>query len=290
MNVKLIVEAVVAVIIALAVVTPIVSGLGEEVHSVSYNTGEKYALVVEDHEIDNIVITMDPANGKYMINGVVRDVPAESTTYVLSDKFSLRYNGNQIYGLFENTSPIIQTTEEVALSIEDGAATISYGGNTYNQGAVEFLFYPNEDGEYGCFSAGEVNVNSSEAAYALLGPQYATGDYNMPYIISKVVDGQQEMIVGKYNANGTITALSASTLNFTYDVIDDFHAEYNISNISFTISGSDYTKAVIIFTPIEYSYLSDNDAITSTLVGLIPVLLVVGIIVLVVYGSVLRRD
>lgn len=291
---------IVAVILTMLVAVPLINDASDSIYSVNQNTTQNFAAINTD-SVDSF--TVEIVNNKYLINGNEFIPPSTTADYrpmVISDKFLLMMNITSsptvsMQLAFEGgTGPNI-----TKLTLENGIWTWSTSSTSGTITGTTFLIYPDKNGTWGYFNSTPVNVSNDGYCYSMYyGPVWYTPESGSQQtygvaLVQKISKSANEGIlqIGKatdsnYANNSTITRTASITENNGYFTVAPG------SSVTATSDGNSYSRSVshIFFAPIEYTYVSETQDITKTLLEIVPVILIASILIWIGYAIMANRD
>lgn len=282
MNTKNIMTAIVGVIVLMGVVIPLVSSLSDDIHAVEYNTGYKYMAV---NEID-AAITYTVEDGTVLYNGEPMEgftPDDQSTPVILADGFILVYDFSGLNDLVYHSSNAAPVLTSFTINPDGTYSYVSNGATTSGTYTDAICACP--QGDYVAVDMdgdAQVGINLDDTAY-VYARSYSSASGNS--VFAYAVEG----------VTGTPALLmSYTTQSVTYDAAPTINSSNDHSaQIEFdtttTYDGSQINAVVVAFVPYAYDTINSGSEMISTLVGLTPVLLVVGLVVVIVSGAVLGR-
>lgn len=284
MNVKdmstILVSLIIGILMVVTVMVPIIESSETMVVSTENNVNGTYAMV-HQKELDDLVIEI--GNSSVVVNGeVVADNPYRS--FVASDGFIFRSNGNECYGADSINIRRIQTTS-ITITISDGAFTYSDNGVEYS-GDISFLILPDPDGNLGFFQNVSIYATTNTPVYYV-----STGGYHAdpvgasPCHFFEVVNGEvtrslSTMVYSGFGSDGATAYEGDYTLEGIYsEGLDETNGKYGSGSLLWTPpSGETEVNAPYIIAPIEYQYISENDGVVRTMLEVLPIFAVIGLI------------
>lgn len=275
--IKMAVGALVVIIVAVSVILPIFAGSADSVadKETLTNSGLSYAQIV-----DGETKTLALAAGVYTIDGETVEFPAATSSLVLAgEKMAIErlyYNGSILirFWLDDQTALKYAAAFNLTISADNVTGTITTTANPAEEITVDvdgWTYLYDAAGDY-VFANGNESYYVNSLNDLVLSGLYSTGENDTVYSFK---DGTM-YTYGDYEASttGTLTAYGNS-----YD-------GYTLSDI--TVSIGDET-----FTPYRCLVPKDvtvhNKNLEYTLVGIIPVLILVGVLMMIVTAFISNR-
>lgn len=278
-----IVGLVVIILMVTGAVLPAVEDAQKEQYSEKNNTTQRFTMASIS---DEIVIGCD-ASG-VIINDVHYDVASSLTTIAIGEDLQISYYkpgptlAVQSGTLYSGTA--VSTAETVTLS--NGEFTVSKPTpvtGTYTSP----LYLLSSSGDYGVFSGineGQFGISNESTLWAFV--QVAFTIDGVSTSVRGIVSGTPtdiHFVDAWDNTAGTAIALEDITVSWgtAPDKVDDVHYLISHRNITvkYTVDDVEYSADSTfpngILAPIEYKYISDNDASVISLIGIIPLLLII---------------
>lgn len=283
-------ETITAKVVALAVVILIIVGttlpaiIDAQNQQVSNAQNVGYKFMAEIGSDLTLSISYDSEAGTYTIGDYVvniseaginaSDVGFLNTNLVVR----LRSNGSMTVTDYVNGSRAVIT----AISITSGVFSYNYAGVEYTGSITGNCYYLSDSGKYGLFHHDasdkfSINVND-DSKITVLSLEALSGEWSGINAIwtGSVKDGMTVDSCYRWADNAFVEY--GSELSLVYSDAQGYHV---LSDVDFTFSHDDKTTSVIhsnritaIFAPIDYTYISDEQASLRSLFGIIPILLI----------------
>ena len=290
---------VVVVLLIAVTIIPVIEDAQKDQYSTDNNTNEKFVISNDSVTASNpLTLAMD---GEYIsINGVTDTqayVSNEEKIWALNTGIRVMKNGTEpdIYYNFQTTVWSDQTTSNTYSAyklVYDGSTLTGYS----NVDAVlftvdsDFLIYPYSKGTYGEFDMRTATVRNGTHINKDATVYVGSAGNNYGFMKGNYTDGFTT--VG-YSGSST---LDTRTLSYS-PVLSDDGLTWRFSNTpSMTLSDSagvldpSSTNWILIYAPIEYSYISGNDSMIISLLGVIPLVMFIIPVMLAVNMITPRRD
>lgn len=276
-----IVGLVVIILMVTGAVIPAVEDAQKDQYSTDNNTNERYLIVTDTVATEtNPLILELSADNHFIINGV-EDTQAYQANYdkMWGLNISIRVHDSNYFQAYVWTDATTGGTKSCHKLVYDGSVLTGY--DTVDSVDTEkftvntdFFIYPYSKGTYGQFS-----ITNSTASNL-----HINKDAN---VFVGAVGNTYEFLKGTY-ADGFETvgyvgnaSYDASTLSYTAVLSEDsltwsFGGAPSIVLTDSTEVSEPLSNAwVSVYAPIEYKYISDSDSSIITLVGIIPLLLII---------------
>lgn len=265
---------IVGIIVVAAMATPIISSMAENAKTTMHkNEGGDYTLATE-HE--RIVVEIDGTGATATINGKKYDI-YQYGSYIISDTLMMGFIPQEqaYHGIFStngNFRILIGSQESATVVMEEGAWSMVHNTGTttttYNGTYTYLYYYSGGTGNYVCGNMTSFTMNK-ESLIVL----YSNGmNFGSSYTTTPTT-AETGSATGKlYSTNGTATDITV-----TWTVTDNEDGTCTISNIQ-GINNIQKTGVA----PLRY-YTYDENNTTATIVGIIPILLIVMILIAASY-------
>lgn len=260
----MVVGMIIAIIIVTVVAIPILDSLPAT--NYSYAENEQYS--------NRLIFAEDPTVEIEIIDASTREVKINDTTITYAGSFTLVSSGFGIGAASSNTNLFLFTPESNTtlatgdkISITNGAWTFTPTSGSTQSGQIDWILYPDENGTWAKFANLNAKVSADSTIYVVGGAAGVSG------CAKGSVNGDftTEWI---YPAGSTMTVTLNKTpieggLSYNVDCVG------GISNVNGSSSATG-TANGYIYAPIKYK-IEAQDSI-STIIGIIPLLLVVSIL------------
>lgn len=274
----------ICVVLVGSVLVPVIKESESEIVSYANNTNGLYAMV-ESSDLDDYVIEI--GNSSITVNG---ELVADNATrsFVVSDSFIFRSNGEQCYGADSVNVRRVQTSA-MTLTISDGTFSYLDGGNEYS-GELSFLILPDPKGNLGFFQNTSVYATTNAPVYYVsTGGYHADPSGTSPNFLLEYVNGEMtrslsKMVYSGFGSSEVTTYEGEFSLSNVYsEGTDKFNGVYSAGTFTWAPpSGESEIAVSYIIAPIEYKYLSESDRSAMSLLYAIPAMIIVALISLVV--------
>lgn len=278
--VKLTMGAVIAIVLIMVLVVPITGEMAKNTGTPTYseNSDYNYKMAYDTKSTANIVRTADG----FTVNGTA----VTSSYMIMTDTVTLQILAGS--GSVTGANCLIKTGENtvqfMALAAMAEGTSLRFSGSswTYTPASgstvvtsavtspFSWVFYPDENGDYIRCSQ-PVKVDSS-AKIAAFGFTSVTG-HSVSY-------GTVSDLAVVYTSDGTNTA----KVTYTADGYTN-----NVTDVTVIHSGSETSQGANLIVPLQYTS-GMEDSITTTLVMIIPVLLIASLVIGIVIRVLNNRD
>lgn len=293
---NIVIGVVIMIIITVVVAIPIFNDLSTSMVDVDQNTAYRYAVMNADEDL-----TLGFSDGVIAINGTVPDDPAntDATTYlyVITDTAIVRgawVTGTQTWGTSwfvssasvtpENFSGTFITTGTITFS--NGTMTYAVGGDSVTE-TYTYLMMPDDNGDYGAYSASELPVYVDDDSEIYIMSSYN----NYAFVVDGTLDDLEceFALYGYSGSGGSADVTDQITATATYS-----KTQYGVSNelTAITVNGfsTSITSYEEIFVPLEYKTLTTNSGAIYTMINVIPLLLIVAIIIMLIGAVIVSKN
>ena len=276
-----IVGLVVIILMVTGAVIPAVENAQKDQYSTDNNSNELYVIAESTEATPTNPIELElTVDGFIIINGVT-DTQA-FTNY--SDKIWAENVGIQVglnsgaykflYAYWTDATTV--STNLATKLVYNGSSLAVYDGTTLKfEVDSDYFIYPYSKGTYGQFDQrtaslrADLHINKESVVYV------GTNGNGYGFMKGTYADGFQQ--VG-YSGSAT---LDTRTLTYTSKLSEDgltwqFDSKpIMVLSDSAEVEESTTSDWINIYAPIEYKYISDNDASIISLVGIIPLMLII---------------
>lgn len=298
MKLQGIITATIAVIMIMLIAVPLIDDASSTVRTGENNTTQKFLVSDAEASVD----IRPNSSGIYTVNGV--EYPqAYMYMYMATDNM-VCYYGN-----------VTTTAQQVMILCPSGIYTVhhvivedgvwkAYSSSdelVHSEAVVGKIYCTSNQGDYGYF-----NVSSSAPLYInkdsiLMGVSMtitATAGDNTTIKATAYCRGTYDnMQVVACQNNETSMPIDPSMVSITPIVAteqenDSLKITSNLITATINIDGKSYVgeRSLLLFAPIEYKTISDNDSIIITLLQLVPVLLIVALVLGIGYEIAYKRE
>lgn len=292
--VKSAIGVIVAALVILSIVMPTVhTGTAETL--VYENDGVYYAATDGENTHEIIISMDDDSNLSMTTDGEAVELPDFSlysqATIVYGDKGLVRLGstgGVQVYGASNQGSVSVTSAAPVTVTVGLTGATVT-NGTTTKAAAFTPLAYINNDGEYKLCQ--NPRVTSDDSIIIIAGVTNYTGSDKIIYLANGTIDNLS-VSTGYVTSADSLTVSDVSAVVNTSDVSGDL---VKIDNVVFTATMSDNSELTGTYTyflapaEVEYNNPVYIDSTVTTIAGMLPVLMLVGVMLFVVGSFVTNR-
>ena len=299
----LIVSVIVVVLISAAALVPIIQAADDAQFTTANNVNVRYsAVVASDSETR---YTIAPTSEGIEVNGELIDGIVAGTSYyyvVSTELFTATYrNTDSVLAI----RPIGGSTIGLApgadyLIMESGTASyyIASTDTTTVLGTYDFAIIPDNDGAY-ClpnYNSNDVFINHNTTFYAIVPSTVVDSTYSTGVAIFEFDDTGIKSMLCRYvdpddttvKTTNDYTGIELSMNNLS--AVDSICSKFNGQTSFDTENGTDINNNGYNYVPVEYNYISDQNSLTITLLGIIPLLIFVVPIMLIVRSFYNGRD
>lgn len=280
-NIMMIVSLMVAVIIALAVLVPVIQDT-----SASEDTFTNKGYFYVDSLNENESINYKFADGVLKINDVDVPLPSDNTypdgiTIFFTEHITVRIDGS----LMRIKGQVNVGCTALDLTITNGTITGSYTAtntSTANWTYTKFTGMVTSETNR-VMSQPVPQYVKSDSLIETTGFTRAVGDYYVIHVSGSIDDG---VTVNLYTQGSgvVVTTVTVSNIQINYSPVNGHEDLYLVDNITFTLTKDDAVSNVtysIYTVPAEVT--SERTAhvtpIEATLLGIIPLLVIIGIVI-----------
>lgn len=274
---KVIALAIIVIVIS-SVVIPVVVDAQDDLYSDINNTTSKY--FVKEATIEEIVITASAT--AYTVNGY--EFTVDNTKRILiSGNYAIEaYSNYASFGVKSYESASFYRAVSMTISA-DGTFTATDTSNNTRTGTIEGpILYFAENGTYGEFES-DFSFNADSTLYTRIGVTNFAG-MTFEALLSGHYDDLNGLAIDTYT--NPWSAVDSEKLTYAldpnaYEKVNDYEYRMTIPttmDVTYTDGGVDTTKQATVsffYAPIEYTSLTSNDGMAYTLIGIIPMLLII---------------
>lgn len=286
---KNMVGPIVAVVLVMAVVCPIIAGMGVTSADLD-NSTELYAAKDPASSLSmTIAFNADTGGATFTYGGETFEVPRLATlTLAAGGDFGFRYaaSASSKIALYAGTS---LTSGITSATFENGTITYTRdGGEPMTREITGDVWHIAKTGSYGVYNTFNANANSEVFVFfaAAHGPSGNTVNLNLSASgTPRSLEVSQAGIVNGSNVT-SLTTVSAAYTETTGGVITVTALDVDYNGVEGSYSGAWF------FAPVTYEMegFDEDGGIVGTLVNIVPILLIVGIVISIVAGIMWKRD
>lgn len=279
MNNKLVVTIIgvaVMIIICASVLVPVIQDSKEQITTVGHNEDGAYTVSTK-----NVPITFSYSDEGYTLNGklIEADYSLGSQMCIITDKFVAATNpinsSKVIYLAYEGHAFVTPTS----IHCENGKLTYTVSGaDTTVDVNYSWIAYPSNDGDY-MYAGNLADVyidKKSEIILGFLGPS-VNGESSLSTTYAG--KGAIDALIPLCYSGDTYALTAPAAIQSTYETGLPYELSPAIG-LSVESSGVVYSALTCnVYVPIDYHYQSESDKSTGNLIGVIPVLILVGIMI-----------
>lgn len=286
-----------ALVIVLAVCVPIMGQFAAQqtdTETVDRTNATQYYAAKSAPATASITIAYDTETqiAAFTANGQQYDVEFGGNTsfpLITSGIYGLKFGSSGDIRLYTNGAIVQNIT---AVSIAEGVLSVTRGSTTTTYNLTDDVWYVAQSGSYGIYSAASgFYVNKSSQIVA---NNFVFQFYNASKSLRYYATGTaQQMQVGAAYSSTTTSSATDVTSETTLDYViaAESSGYLKVTGIHMTSQGIE--KTIIngwFIAPVHYSAEVSTPNMMSTLVGMAPVLLVVGLLMSVVAIMMRRED
>lgn len=271
-----VIALVVVVLLIFTVAIPVIESASESQVTTGQNTTQRYIL---KENFTDAEISIN--NGVVSIGDYDLTLQGSGDVIAMSDSF-------YVWASSGNNTLLVRSVDGkfsvASLSISNGAMTFTSGGTEHTITYTDALLLASDKGTYGMFPINsEIRFNKDSVLFTTFDSS-VTNDQLTPSSVGTVAlmkgtyDNLQTLFVFE-NEDSITTAEFTGTFSQT-PIENDGYYSFNNTRINGTLttnlgdySGSNFYQAILA--PIDYTYISDNDSMIITLLGVIPLMLVI---------------
>lgn len=271
---------VVGVIIAILIISVVAIPIIDSLPATSYEYAENEQVT------SRLAYETDPTIEIEVLDASTNSLKIDSTTITYNRAFSvmsadfaldLAVSTNAISFLTGQSKTNLATGDKI--SVTNGAWTFTPTSGSTQSGQIDWIFYPDNNGDWAMF----YNINTKISADTTI---YVSGS------ASGVTGVAEGTVNGKFTQLFAYPSGSTMTVKLNNTPIDG-GLSYNAdaTNVITMVNGSNSSTGTgngFIFAPIKYKVEVDNA--TSTIIDIIPILLVVSVLMGVVALVVNRKS
>lgn len=286
MDIKTISVALVAVMVGAVMFgafIPIFDDLGTQVTTTEQNATVRYASI----DAGNSAITIENVSGgTNLINGVSTNLSTDMggiTVWILTDTVGIRIGADNRTSFITATHSATLVAGET-IAFDNGTCTITTGSYT-DVSDYSVIYYPDLNGTYGQYY--DVNLIADKSSEVLI---YRVG-----------LNGAVPHFVGTYNYNKgfkmtlepTFVVAGGDNIPYTGDATvsiepkDTTYLNYALDNEAVQFDGSTYD--LFFVAPISYHVVTDSDGMVLDVLGIIPLVIGVGLVIMAIGIFVTRK-
>ena len=288
--------SIICVMVVITIAVPILSDVTTNVYSTDNNSNELYVIAESTKATPTNPIELELTQDGFIIINGVTDTQA-FTNY--SDKIWAKNVGIQVgvnsgaykflYAYWTNATTV--STNLATKLVYNGSSLAVYDGTTLKfETDSDYFIYPYSKGTYGQFDQrtaslrADLHINKEAVVYV------GTNGNGYGFMKGTYADGFQQI---GYSGSAT---LDTRTLTYTSKLSEDgltwqFDSKpIMVLSDSAEVEESTTSDWINIYAPIEYSYISNNDSMIISLLGVIPLVMFVIPVMLAVNMITTRRD
>lgn len=261
----MVVGVIIAILIISVVAIPIIDSLPATSYEYADNEQIAFRVAYETNPTVEIEV-LDASNSSLKIDSTTIRYTTPFT--ILSSDFTINYSSSTTTMSFitGQSSAALATGDKI--SVTNGAWTFTPTSGSTQSGQIDWIIYPDNNGDWARYYDVNAKVSAGTTIY-VAGSSVGIG------VAEGTVDGEFTKLIS-YPSGLTMTV----TLNKT-PIEGGLSYYVDATNGITLVNGSDTgTSNGVIFAPIKYKIEADNA--TSTIINIIPILLVVSVLMGVV--------
>lgn len=300
----LIITLVVGIILTGSILVPAIEDTKHSIASTAQNTTENYNAVYTTALESDVVVELDE-NNKLLVNNVEVNPALDMTeTVVVTNQFVITYSGTALTFLGLSGGTLSKITMH-----PDGSYDVVKADSTTASGTgVEVIIYPDNNGKYGAFVQGAGHedfwLDNGATAYISFLSGGITDDASVDHYVNTLYSATNSNFEGEWNTIYSLEDPSGSWVDlpsklklnepYTKEVGEyAVHWGTNGFTATFTNDSGDFDATVgspIVYAPLEYHYLAEKDDAVYSLIGVIPVMVVIALLMVAIGGIYVRRN
>lgn len=293
----------VGVLVFSALLVPIVNDAQYSTATATLNTTENFNAVYTENLETDIAVGLD-ADNKLVVNGAIITPALDLTeTVIVTNQFVITYDGAALNFLGLSGGSLTNITIHPG-GTYDGVKT---DNNTFTGTGVNVVIYPDNNGKYGAFVQGNGNesfwLDNGKTAYISFLSGGVTDNNGNNHYVNCLYSATNENYETVWNTvysledpdGAWVDLPSTLKLNQPYTKeVGDFAVKWDTNNYTatFTNESGDFDKVVgspIVYAPLEYHYLAEKDGALYSMIGVIPLIVIVGLIAGIIGVIAVRR-
>lgn len=289
MEIKSMLGAIVSVILVMAVVVPIISGLGTVTGDFDNQT-EFYFTKATLEETPDFTITYDSNTGgaTYTEGSTTLAIPRTvglPLAFSIDDNKGFKFPTASSSNKLAVVTPVGLFSDVTEIKVESGAMTYTRsGGSPTNFTITGELWHITKDADMGAYQTFETNTDSEVYSFNVINVL----ENNLRLYTEGTAAAQTTAYAYSSTSSTEVTDTTTLALNYT---VSNGGSLY-VTGGTITIGDNSEERTDLWFiAPVQYQgqAVSEN-GIVNTLVGIIPVLLIVGVVIGIVASMLWRRD
>lgn len=292
----------VGVLVFSALLIPIVNDAQYSTATATLNTTENFNAVYTENLETDITVGLD-ADNHLLVNGaIITPALALTETVVVTNQFVITYDGSALTFLGLSGGSLTNITIH-----PDGTYDGVKNNSAFTGAGVNVVIYPDNNGKYGAFVQGAGHesfwLDNGETAYiSFLSGGITDNNENNHYVnglysaTNKNYETVWNTIYSVENTAGSWVDLpSTLKLNQPYSKeVGNFAVKWDTNSYTatFTNDSGEFDAVVgspIVYAPLEYHYLAEKDGALYSMIGVIPLIVIVGLIAGIIGVVAVRR-
>ncbi len=263
---------VVGIIVAILIISVVAIPIIDSMPSYSYDYADNEQIS------DRLAYETDPTIEIEVLDASTRSLKVDSTTITYASSFTIMSadfaigaatSSTSLFFFTEQSNTTLATGDKI--SVTNGAWTFTPTSGSTQSGQIDWILYPSENGDWAKYNNINAKVSADTTIYVAGGAAGTTGVAE-----GTANDGFTQLFV--YPSGSTMTVTLNKTpieggLSYNVDAIGGISSVNGSNSNTGTVNG-------VIFAPIKYKIEADDA--TSTIIDIIPILLVVSVLMGVV--------
>lgn len=280
----------------LASCVPIFNDLKTSMGTAQMNTTENYNAVYTESLSSDVVMELGSDN-QLLVNGEEVNPALDLTeTVLVTNEFVITYSGTELTFLGLSGGTLSKITVH-----PNGTYDVIKTDDTTSSGTgVEVIIYPDNNGKYGAFVQGIGHepfwLDNDATCYLSFLSGGVTDNDNVDHYVNCLYSATNDTIETQWRtiysledpSDSWVELPSVLTVNEPYTKeVGDLAVKWSTNNYTatFTNDSGDFDKTIgspIVYAPLEYHILTENNSVTYTIVSLIPLIAGVGLLMFAV--------
>lgn len=290
--ISLVVGLAIGALLMTGLVVPLVNDGQYAIGTATLNSTENFNAVYTTALENDIVVELGD-NDELLVNNVEITPALDLTeTVVVTNQFVITYSGTELTFLGLSGGTLSKITMHPDGSYDVVKTDDSTGSGT----GVEVIIYPDNNGKYGAFVQGTGHedfwLDNGATAYLSFLSGGVTDNANVDHYVNCLYSATNKNFEGEWNtiysledpAGSWVDLSSKLKINEPYTKeVGEYavHWSTNTFTATFTNTSGDFDKTVgspIIYAPLEYHVLEEQDAASYSLLKAIPIVAFVALI------------
>lgn len=294
----------VGVLVFSALLVPIVNDAQYSTATATLNATENFNAVYTENLETDITVELDTDNN-LVVNGAIITPALDLTeTVVVTNQFVITYDGSALTFLGLSGGSLTS----IAIHPDGTYDVVKTDNSTFTGTGVNVIIYPDNNGKYGAFVQGNGHesfwLDNGKTAYLSFLSGGVTDNNEIDHYVNCLYSATNENYETVWHtiysledpAGSWVDLPSTLKLNQPYTKeVGDFAVKWDTNNytVTFTNDSGEFDKIVgspIVYAPLEYHYLAEKDGALYTMIGVIPLIVIIGLIAGIVGVVAVRRN